>query len=168
MGVNRVFKRGQERIEVRKRWPDKTTFRRYYPNMKLANETYFEIEVAIAQGTWQELKRKLQGGELPEGPRTFDDCATLFLEKHAKVRMRSWTRYRLSLEKLGEDLGDLPLAEFHRSHLHAFVKREPDRSSPPPSIGTSPAARRCSRLRWKWGGFNTTPWCVSRCFPHRR
>ena len=36
MGINRVTKRGKTRIEVRKRWPDGTTFRRFFPNMTLA------------------------------------------------------------------------------------------------------------------------------------
>ena len=36
MGVNRVNKRGKSRIEVRKRWPDGSTFRRYYSNKTIA------------------------------------------------------------------------------------------------------------------------------------
>ena len=48
MGINRVHKRGKLRIEVRKRWPDGTTFRRYFPNSTVANRVHFEIEAAVA------------------------------------------------------------------------------------------------------------------------
>ena len=61
MGVNRVFKRGKTRIEVRKRWPDGITFRRFFPNRESANQRYHEIEVAIAKGTWPELRDELSG-----------------------------------------------------------------------------------------------------------
>ena len=61
MGVNRVIKRGKPRIEVRKRWPDGTTFRRYMPNMTVAKQRINEIELAIAKGTWKSCSGNCKG-----------------------------------------------------------------------------------------------------------
>ena len=59
MGINRVFKRGKPRIEVRKRWPDGTTFRRFFPSMTKARQLNIRIEAAIIDGTWRDLKQSL-------------------------------------------------------------------------------------------------------------
>ena len=67
MGINRVTKRGKNRIEVRKRWPDGSTFRRYYPNMTLAKHVLARIEESIATGRWKELKEELSGVKNPSG-----------------------------------------------------------------------------------------------------
>ena len=49
MGINRVEKRGTTRIEVRKRWPDGTTYRRYFPNLTSARKVDARIAGAIGR-----------------------------------------------------------------------------------------------------------------------
>ena len=71
MGVNRVTKRGKSRIEVRKRWPDGTTFRRYYSNKTIAKHMLARLEESIVTGTWPELKDELTGKLEAQRPITF-------------------------------------------------------------------------------------------------
>ena len=63
MGVNRLIKRGKPKIEVRKRWPDGTTFRRYYSNVTLAKKVSARVEESIVMGTWQEFREELSQGK---------------------------------------------------------------------------------------------------------
>ena len=56
MGVNQVTKRGKPHIEVRKQWPDGSTFRKYYPNKAVAKQVFNEIAA-------KELRDLLKDGE---------------------------------------------------------------------------------------------------------
>ena len=118
MGINRVKKRGKERIEVRKRWPDGTTFRRYYPNMTLAKHALMRIDAAILDGSWQERKQDDEG-TMP----TIADFSRRFLEEYAKPRLRSWDRYELSLRTVAKDLGQIPVDQLKREKLYRWMKK---------------------------------------------
>ncbi len=119
MGINRVTKRGELRIEVRKRWPDGTTFRRYYPNMTLAKQTLMRVETSILDGSWQQWKQEMEGGAMP----TIADFSERFLEEYAKPRMRSWDRYELSLRTIAKDLGRVLLDQLKREKLYKWMKK---------------------------------------------
>ena len=60
MAINRVKYR-KNRIEVRKRWPDSSEFRRFYPNMSLARRSLVRIETAIIDGSCRTLREELKG-----------------------------------------------------------------------------------------------------------
>ena len=133
MGVNRVTKRGKARIEVRRRWPDGTTFRRYYPNMTLARNTLTRIESSILDGSWQELRRELTGeadgaDQVPETMQlqpttTIREFSQHFLEDRKVSAPKSWDRYALSLRTLNQSLGDVALDDFRRGLLDDYVQR---------------------------------------------
>ena len=60
MGVNQVTKRGKTRIEVRKRWPDGTEYRRVCPNKTKAGFLLRRIESSIDDGTWRDYREELK------------------------------------------------------------------------------------------------------------
>ncbi len=117
MGINRVTKRGKQRIEVRKQWPDGTTFRRYYPNMALAKQALMKVESSILDGSWQERKQDDEGS-MP----TIADFSQRFLEEYAKPRLRSWSRYELSLRTVAKDLGQIQVDQLKREKLYRWMK----------------------------------------------
>ena len=82
MGINRVKKRGKTRIEVCKRWPDGTTFRRYHFSMNFAKHMLARIEGSIATGTWPELREELTTGQKQEdAPITVREFSARFLAR---------------------------------------------------------------------------------------
>ncbi len=119
MGVNRVKKRGKERIEVRRRWPDGTTFRRYCPNMMRAKRTLTRIENSIIEGKWQALRRELNGemddaepklqSEVLNEASTVQKFSERFMDHRRVSASKSWKRYVLSLRSLNNHLGDVQL-----------------------------------------------------------
>jgi len=129
MPINRVKKRGQTRIEVRKRWPDGTEYRRFLANSTLAKQVLARIEGSIATGTWREFRESLLRG--PEVKViSFSELADQFLEEYAKVRCRSWNRYELSLGKLCDQLGTIGVDAFTRHDLHNYVQKRSREVSP--------------------------------------
>ena len=122
MGINRVIDhRGKTRIQVSRRWPDGTRFRRYSSNMTAARKTLARLDGAIAGGAWREYKESLDHG--CEEYVTVAEFSDIFLEQHCKVRMRSWKRYELSLKTLNPVLGGIQLEHFQRKDLHRYVQR---------------------------------------------
>jgi len=120
MAINRVSYR-KNRIEVRKRWPDSSEFRRFYPNMSLARRSLARIETVIIDGSWRTLREELSGKENQERL-TVAKFSVMFLETYAKPRLRSWDRYALSFESLNRHLGHNLLREFRRGDLHNYVQ----------------------------------------------
>ena len=120
MGVNRVIKRGKPRIEVRKRWPDGTTFRRYMPNMTVAKQRINEIELAIAKGTWKELQRQLQGTP-EEKELTVEGLGDIYLRNYCKVRNKDVKFKENALNHINRTIGDVPVCEFGRKDAHHFA-----------------------------------------------
>ncbi len=129
MGINRVKDhRGKTRIQVSKRWPDGSRFRRYFPNATVAKNTLTRIEAAIVQGVWQELKEELLHQQ-PEQV-TVESFSKRFLDEHCKVRMKSWKRYDLSLGTLNAELGQIALEQFRRADLHRYVMKRSKKVKP--------------------------------------
>ncbi|MDA2924977.1 site-specific integrase [Acidobacteria bacterium AH-259-L09] len=121
MGVNRVLKRGKSRIEVRKRWPDGTTFRRFMPNMTVAKRLWNEIEVAIARGTWRELKEQLAGTKKDPSDFTVEEFAKIYLEDYCRHHNRRPDFKEQALVSINRILGNIKLRDFQRLHADQFV-----------------------------------------------
>lgn len=122
MGINRVKDhKAKLRIQLSKRWPDGSRFRRFFPNITLAKNTLARMEAAIAEGTWREIKEELSHS--PQKPTSVAEFSQIFLEQHCQVRMRSWKRYGLSFKTLNRELGKIPLEGFRRQHLHGYVQK---------------------------------------------
>ena len=122
MGVNRVIKRGKARIEVRKRWPDGTIFRRYCPNRTVAKQLLHEIEVVIAKGTWRELKETLCGnGTNGAKDLTLEEFAKIYLEEYCQLYNRRPDFKEQALSSIVRILGKVRLKNFCRFHAEKFV-----------------------------------------------
>lgn len=121
MAINRVrYRRGGTKIEVRKRWPDGSEYRRFYRNTKLAKRILTRIEAAVIDGSWRELREELCGKAQEKV--SVAKFSELFLETYAKPRLRAWDRYELSFRSLNQELGRCVLQDFKRKHLHEYVQ----------------------------------------------
>ena len=128
MGINRVRdKTGRIRIEVRRRWPDGTQYRRFFDNLTIADKTLTRSKNSIYEGTWKELRGELSTKRKDHGPDhtdlTISDFSSEFLEQSKISAPRSWKRYELSFRSLNAHFGDTLLAEFRRDQLHGYVER---------------------------------------------
>ena len=94
MGINQVRKRGKIRLELRKRWPDGTTYRRYFPNEKKARDTLTRIESSILEGTWREMQAKLKWGKGIEEILTIEKLSETYLDEYCRAQLRRQTRHR--------------------------------------------------------------------------
>lgn len=65
-------------------WPDRTRFRRRYPNKTIATQVMNRIIASKALGTWRDLKRELTDG--PEDDYTIEEFGEVYLEEYCKIR----------------------------------------------------------------------------------
>ena len=122
MGINRVTKRGKSRIEVRKRWPDGTTFRRHMPNMTAAKQLLSEIEVAIARGVWPDFKQNVCGnGQDQSKDLTLEEFAKIYLEQYCRLYNRRPDFKEQALTSIVRIVGGVPLQDFRLFHADKFV-----------------------------------------------
>ena len=75
----------------------------------------------MAENRWLQLKAELSSPANKAG-QTIEQFSRVFMEKHARVRMRSAKRYELSFKTLNAKLGNIELQSFHRRHLHDYVE----------------------------------------------
>jgi len=118
MGIRKY--RGQ--IVCDKRWPDRTRFTRVCANKTKAQQLLDRINVSIADGTWPELKKKLQLRE--RASVTLKEFGDTYIEQYAKVRnkKRAWERKLTSLKPLTRYMGRMELEAITPAHLHKYVK----------------------------------------------
>ncbi len=123
MGINRVKKREKTRIEVRKRWPDGTTYRRYFPNMTKARATLTRIEAAILDGSWSDLKPTLQQRLQPEDERcpTIREFSETYLVEYCSIYNRRPDFKEQALSVINRILGDVLVKDFTTAHADHFV-----------------------------------------------
>ncbi|MEE8584185.1 MAG: site-specific integrase [Acidobacteriota bacterium] len=124
MGINRVTKRGKTRIELRKRWPDGQTLRRYFPNRTIARQVLNEIEVSIARGTWSEYRATLERPQRlaePERVMTIADLAPVYLDEYCRIYNRRPDFKEQALSSIVRILGSVELPAFARRHGDRFV-----------------------------------------------
>jgi hypothetical protein len=112
---------GRARYVVSKYWPAGAgRLRIYCPNLTSAKNLLARVDNAIVTNTWRELRDELSGNT-PELAR-LKGFSDRFIEERCKPRMRAWTDYARSLKYVCEFLGDLPVPEISRDHLHRYVK----------------------------------------------
>jgi len=134
MPINRVKYR-RNRIELRKRWPDGSEYRRFFPNKTRAKHMLTRIENSILEGTWRDLRQELQRGPTvqPEEetlPITVEEFSKQFLERSKLKAPKSWNRYAISFKSLTRYLGDIQMEEFMRQDLYKYVERRAREVSP--------------------------------------
>ncbi len=89
---------------------------------RIPKRTLARMEASIVEATWRDLKQELLHSR--EKPTSVEEFSRVFLDEHAKVRMRSWKRYALSLRSLNHSLGAISLEGFSRKHLHRYVQQQ--------------------------------------------
>ena len=130
MGVNRVTKRGKKRIEVRKRWPDGSTFRRYYPNMTLARHILARIEESIVTGSWRELTEELSGGKNASGDLTVEEFSGIYLKDYCLHHNRRPDFKEQALVSINRILGNIGLKDLRRNNADQFVTQRSKEVTP--------------------------------------
>ena len=121
MGINQVKKRGKTRIEVRRRWPDGTTFRRYFPNKTVGKQVHNEIELAIAKGNWKELKAELAGQTQESGDMTVEQFSQIYFEDYCCHYNRRPDFKKQALVSINRILGHFKLKDLERKQIDSFV-----------------------------------------------
>jgi len=130
MGVNRVKKRDKDRIEVRKRWPDGSTFRRYYPNMTLARRVLARIEESIFTGRWKELKEELSGVKNRSGDLTVEEFSGIYFDDYCRHHNRRPDFKKQALVSINRILGNIKLKDFQWHHADEFVSQRSEEVAP--------------------------------------
>ena len=132
MAINRVkYRRNQ--IELRKRWPDGSEYRRFFPNKTKAKDMLTRIENSILEGTWRDFRKKLRSGpdvQVENNSVTVQSFSAQFLERSKISAPKSWSRYALSLESLNQHLGDIEMRAFRRQDLYRYVELRAREVSP--------------------------------------
>ncbi len=119
MSVREDQKRGKDRVVVDRRWPDSRRFRRFMPNRATANKLNEQIGVAIANGSWRELRKELDHGTRSD--LSVSDYADRYLEVYCKVQNRDWKRKESSLKHIKRLLGKLLLPDVELKRVYEFV-----------------------------------------------
>jgi integrase len=111
---NILMRRG--RLELSKYWPDKTRFRRPFPNITAARQMRARIDAAIATGTWPQLKDELSREKKapPPKPMTLAEFASQFME-HVRKKNRRPDFHEIQLNNILPKLGDVPVNEINRA-----------------------------------------------------
>ncbi len=130
MGINRVTKRSKNRIEVRKRWPDGSTFRRYYPNMTLAKHVLARIEESIVTDRWRELKEELSGVKNPSDDLTVEEFSGVYLDDYCRHHNRRPDFKEQALVSINRILGNIGLKDLRRNHADQFVAQRAKEVTP--------------------------------------
>lgn len=76
---------------------------------------------AIATGSLDDVLPGLVGASQEDY--TITSFWERFRDEYCKPRLASWKRYRLSFDSINAYLGNVPLRDFRREHLHGFVER---------------------------------------------
>jgi integrase len=122
MAVNRVTDRkGRTRIEVRKRWPDGTEYRRYFRNMTTANQAYYRIEDAIARDEWAELKQRLIGHGIQDDDLTVAELSVIYLDKYCRVYNKRPDFKEQVINTINRVLGDVKLKDCSKADADRFI-----------------------------------------------
>ncbi len=129
MGINRVKKRGKERIEVRRRWPDGTTFRRYYPNETKADNTLTRIKASILDGTWPQLKETLRGSGHSKDI-TLREFSEIYFHRYCCHYNRRPDFKEQALNTIVKIIGQVPLKQFNTFHADLFVSKRSKKVAP--------------------------------------
>jgi integrase len=107
------------RLELSKRWPDGSRFRRPFPNLTAARSMRSRIEAAIAEGTWRELKDKL--ALTPNIPPASTSSKDLTLREYAPIYLAEMRRknrradfHEIQIHNILPILGEILLKDIRR------------------------------------------------------
>jgi integrase len=112
---------GRVREVVSRYWPDGKRFRRRVATKAIARNLSLQIEAAVANGTWVELRRKLT--EPPPKSVTISEFADeVYMTKHCKVKNRRPEFKTHNLKAIKRILGKVLMTEVTDEHGDIFVE----------------------------------------------
>src|SRR5262245_32660196 len=106
------------RLELSKRWPDGSRFRRPFPNVTAARTMRSRIEAAIAEGTWRDLKDKLaltpntQPASTSSKDLTLREYAPIYLAEMRRKNRRA--DFEIQIRNILPVLGEIALKDIRR------------------------------------------------------
>ena len=115
----RLNERGQWTVDLP--WPDGIRKRRVMPNEKKANEVSIRLQSAKVDGTWADLRRKLDMDERTESI-TFHEFGQRYVEEYVKSYNRSCKSKKSRIRILGRKLDRIPIAALQQQHVTQFVR----------------------------------------------
>jgi len=102
----RLNERNQWTIDLP--WPDGIRKRRVVPSVKTANEISIRFQAARVDGTWAELRRKLDMDQKPQSM-TFKEFGSLYLEEYVASYNRAYKVKASRIRILGRRLDGIPI-----------------------------------------------------------
>jgi integrase len=112
------FERG--RVQVDLPWPDGLRKRRAMPSVAKANEISIRFQAAKVDGTWRDLRRKLDMGE-DITLMTFEKFGEIYLSKYVKSYNRAYEDKASRIRILGRKLNPIRMSVLQKSHVTAYV-----------------------------------------------
>ena len=114
----RLNERNQWTIDLP--WPDGIRKRRVVPNVKTANEISIRFQAARVDGTWAELRRKLDMDRKTQSM-TFKEFGKLYLEEYVASYNRAYKVKASRIRILGRRLDGIPIDTLQPQHVTQFV-----------------------------------------------
>jgi integrase len=110
--------RGQWTVDLP--WPDGIRKRRVMPHEKKANEISIRFQSAKVDGTWADLRRKLDMNVRAESM-TFREFGQRYLDEYVKSYNRSCKSKKSRIRILGRKLDRFPIDALQPQHVSQFV-----------------------------------------------
>ena len=117
------FERG--RVQVDLPWPDGLRKRRAMPNLTKANEISIRFQAARVDGTWQDLRKKLDMGE-DVTSMTFEKFGQIYLSEYVKSYNRAYDDKASRIRMLGRKLNPISIGVLQKSHVTSYVNWRKD------------------------------------------
>lgn len=113
------------KLYLRKYWPSGEQFNRRIANRTQGKDLLIQMQAAILDGTWPELKKKLsRGAEYVSGNVSLRDFAhENYIPNYCQKRNRRPEFKVQTLGKINEILGDVPIRAVRKSHAELLVRR---------------------------------------------
>jgi integrase len=123
--VKRIGRDGKPQYGVSRRLPRNSLgmrrFRRWYEKQAIAKHVLDRLNGAIATGNINGVLPGLVGAE--QCAYTVATFWERFRDEYCIPRLTSWKRYQQSFGFMLAELGQIPLREFRRHHLHEYCEK---------------------------------------------
>lgn len=123
--------RGEDVLELSVHWKDGKRYRRYMPNMTVANKTLARIKAANIDGTWPELRKQLSASQPAPEVESQSKAGDLSIEELTRVYYDEWCLSRhqapdfdqKQLRTIVRILGERRLQDFKRDDANEYYKQ---------------------------------------------
>lgn len=116
-----LFDRGVWLVNLR--WPDGLRKRKVMPSEQKANEISLRFQAAVVDGTWQELRKKLDMDDAARAGQgiKFKELVELYLTEYVESYNKDKRNKKSRLHLVGEKLDPLPVMALQPQHVAQFI-----------------------------------------------